>query len=136
MVPGEGVEPSHPLGRQILSLLRLPFRHPGLDGAGEGNRTLVASLEGWSSAIELRPQKRGCILMFLLQRVKEACAEFLKNFTLLLADHNFFLSITDTDRIFITSDKERDSNGSESANVHTNNNNPSSSFAQVGRMID
>ena len=25
------------------------------DGAGEGNRTLVASLEGWSSAIELRP---------------------------------------------------------------------------------
>jgi hypothetical protein len=29
MVPGEGVEPSHPLGRQILSLLRLPFRHPG-----------------------------------------------------------------------------------------------------------
>ena len=66
MVPGEGVEPSHPLGRQILSLLRLPFRHPGLDGAGEGNRTLVASLEGWSSAIELRPQKRGRILTFLL----------------------------------------------------------------------
>ena len=29
MVPGEGVEPSHPCGRQILSLLRLPFRHPG-----------------------------------------------------------------------------------------------------------
>lgn len=29
MVPGEGVEPSHPRGRQILSLLRLPFRHPG-----------------------------------------------------------------------------------------------------------
>ena len=25
------------------------------NGAGEGNRTLVASLEGWSSAIELRP---------------------------------------------------------------------------------
>ena len=46
MVPGEGVEPSHPFGRQILSLLRLPFRHPGLDGAGEGNRTLVTSLEG------------------------------------------------------------------------------------------
>jgi hypothetical protein len=72
MVPGEGVEPSHPLGRQILSLLRLPFRHPGLDGAGEGNRTLVASLEGWSSAIELRPLKRGRILAFLLERVKGA----------------------------------------------------------------
>ena len=55
MVPGEGVEPSHPFGRQILSLLRLPFRHPGMDGAGEGNRTLVTSLEGWGSAIELRP---------------------------------------------------------------------------------
>ena len=25
-------------------------------GAGEGNRTLVASLEGWSSTIELRPR--------------------------------------------------------------------------------
>ena len=25
------------------------------NGAGEGNRTPVASLEGWSSAIELRP---------------------------------------------------------------------------------
>ena len=72
MVPGEGVEPSHPLGRQILSLLRLPFRHPGLDGAGEGNRTLVASLEGWSSAIELRPRKRGRILAFLIERVKGA----------------------------------------------------------------
>ena len=59
MVPGEGVEPSHPFGRQILSLLRLPFRHPGKDGAGEGNRTLVTSLEGWGSAIELRPQKNG-----------------------------------------------------------------------------
>ena len=27
-------------------------------GAGEGNRTLVASLEGWSSAIELRPLRK------------------------------------------------------------------------------
>ena len=29
--------------------------HQPRTGAGEGNRTLVASLEGWSSAIELRP---------------------------------------------------------------------------------
>ena len=46
-------------GQQILSLPRLPLRHPGIQlrpGAGEGNRTLVASLEGWSSAIELHPQ--------------------------------------------------------------------------------
>jgi hypothetical protein len=25
-------------------------------GAGEGNRTLMTSLEGWGSAIELRPR--------------------------------------------------------------------------------
>lgn len=29
LVPGEGLEPSHTCVRQILSLLRLPFRHPG-----------------------------------------------------------------------------------------------------------
>ena len=57
MVPEEGLEPSRTCVRQILSLLRLPLRHSGktLHGAGEGNRTLVASLEGWNSAIELRP---------------------------------------------------------------------------------
>jgi hypothetical protein len=30
-----------------------------LVGAGEGNRTLMTSLEGWGSAIELRPRS-GC----------------------------------------------------------------------------
>ena len=30
-------------------------RMPSLDGAGDGNRTHVTSLEGWSSAIELHP---------------------------------------------------------------------------------
>ena len=30
LVPGEGLEPSHTRVRQILSLLRLPFRHPGV----------------------------------------------------------------------------------------------------------
>src|ERR1017187_2891197 len=29
-----------------------------MDGAGEGNRTLMTSLEGWRSAIELRPRAR------------------------------------------------------------------------------
>ena len=29
MVPEEGLEPSHTHVRQILSLLRLPFRHSG-----------------------------------------------------------------------------------------------------------
>ena len=32
-----------------------------LVGAGEGNRTLMTSLEGWGSAIELRPRS-GCAL--------------------------------------------------------------------------
>jgi hypothetical protein len=39
------------------------FGHLGCDlgfwvGAGEGNRTLMTSLEGWGSAIELRPHVR------------------------------------------------------------------------------
>ncbi len=39
------------------------FGHLGCDlgfwvGAGEGNRTLMTSLEGWGSAIELRPRVR------------------------------------------------------------------------------
>ena len=29
MVPGVGFEPTSPDGPQILSLLRMPFRHPG-----------------------------------------------------------------------------------------------------------
>ena len=29
MVPGAGVEPAHCCQYQILSLARLPFRHPG-----------------------------------------------------------------------------------------------------------
>jgi hypothetical protein len=31
---------------------------PGRGGAGEGNRTLMTSLEGWGSTIELRPRAR------------------------------------------------------------------------------
>jgi hypothetical protein len=30
MVPGAGIEPARPSGQGILSPLRLPFRHPGL----------------------------------------------------------------------------------------------------------
>ena len=33
-------------------------RKPCQDGAGGGNRTLIASLEGWSSTIELHPRLR------------------------------------------------------------------------------
>lgn len=31
---------------------------PEIQGAGEGNRTLTTSLEGWSSTIELHPRNR------------------------------------------------------------------------------
>jgi hypothetical protein len=29
VVPGAGLEPARPYGQEILSLLRLPLRHPG-----------------------------------------------------------------------------------------------------------
>ena len=43
--------------RGILSPLRLPVSPPRhtKNGAGDGNRTHVISLEGWSSTIELHP---------------------------------------------------------------------------------
>ena len=43
---GKGVKTNNPLPGKGLK-----------DGAGEGNRTLMTSLEGWSSAIELRPHE-------------------------------------------------------------------------------
>ena len=45
--------------RGILSPVRLPVPPPRQYkyGAGDGNRTHVISLEGWSSTIELHPQR-------------------------------------------------------------------------------
>ena len=45
--------------RGILSPVRLPVPPPRqiFYGAGDGNRTHVISLEGWSSTIELHPQR-------------------------------------------------------------------------------
>ena len=40
MVPEEGLEPSHTRVRQILSLLRLPFRHSGSKGMRRIGRAL------------------------------------------------------------------------------------------------
>ncbi len=37
MVPVEGLEPPRPIGQQILSLQRLPFRHTGIDTRDEFN---------------------------------------------------------------------------------------------------
>ncbi len=43
VVPGAGLEPARPCGHKILSLERLPFRHPGMHRknlrAGDGDRT-------------------------------------------------------------------------------------------------
>ena len=36
LVPEKGIEPPRCCHRQILSLLRLPFRHSGMDGQKEG----------------------------------------------------------------------------------------------------
>src|SRR5579859_2268971 len=41
-----------------LDYRQQPFYLGLLIGAGEGNRTLMTSLEGWGSAIELRPRGR------------------------------------------------------------------------------
>ena len=41
MVPEEGLEPSHTHVRQILSLLRLPFRHSGRKYTGYNEKIRV-----------------------------------------------------------------------------------------------
>ena len=41
---------------KIVTPVRVPSDLGFLAGAGEGNRTLMTSLEGWGSAIELRPR--------------------------------------------------------------------------------
>ena len=65
LVRGRGLEPLHHCWRQDLNLVRLPISPPsqglfyyGKSGAGEGNRTLVISLEGFCSTIELHPRNR------------------------------------------------------------------------------
>ena len=40
------------------ALLQFTLKKAKKNGAGEGNRTLATSLEGWGSTIELHPQKK------------------------------------------------------------------------------
>ena len=56
MVSAQGFEPrTHALeGRCSIQLSYAPTLYFS-NGAGEGNRTLAVSLEGWSSTIELHP---------------------------------------------------------------------------------
>ena len=44
---------------RIRSPLLYPAELQALNGAGEGNRTLATSLEGWGSTTELHPQIGG-----------------------------------------------------------------------------
>ena len=56
--PGGTRTPGLLLRRQLLypAELLAHIQEPSENGAGEGNRTLVPSLEGWYSTIELHPQ--------------------------------------------------------------------------------
>ena len=56
--PGGFRTPGLLLRRQLLypAELLAHIQEPSENGAGEGNRTLVPSLEGWYSTIELHPQ--------------------------------------------------------------------------------
>ncbi len=61
MVPGAGLEPALPFGNQILSLERLPFRHPGQGqiSSGEIGRTVSS----WRASLA-RPAISGHGLLF------------------------------------------------------------------------
>ncbi len=55
-----------------------------VDGAGDGNRTHVASLEGWNSTIELHPHTASTALTIIAKNEifvnsKFSVADFLKN---------------------------------------------------------
>ena len=44
--------------RQLMTSFFVPLKKAKKNGAGEGNRTLATSLEGWGSTIELHPQNK------------------------------------------------------------------------------
>ncbi len=48
----------HPGPASLAAWLGVRFGDEVWSGAGDGNRTHVTSLEGWSSTIELRPPRR------------------------------------------------------------------------------
>ena len=55
MVVGGGFEPPNSKRADLQSAAVGHFAIPPDIGAGEGNRTLLASLEGWSITTMLRP---------------------------------------------------------------------------------
>src|SRR6185369_5097663 len=52
-----GTQPETRLMMITNGTLMTPLTWAGTTGAGDGNRTRMTSLEGWSSTIELRPQQ-------------------------------------------------------------------------------
>ena len=51
-----------------------------LFGAGDGNRTHAASLEGWNSTIELHPQPLTATTLINFIKITNLCQLFTKNF--------------------------------------------------------
>jgi len=58
LVPGAGIEPARPYGQQILSLLRLPFRHPGKRGFYTGQHYTATMPAKQPAAAAIRHLKR------------------------------------------------------------------------------
>jgi hypothetical protein len=50
--------PCRPVGFNLMNSKSKITIELSFHGAGDGNRTRMTSLEGWSSTIELRPQRR------------------------------------------------------------------------------
>ena len=57
LVPGEGLEPTHPLGQRILSPPRLPFRHPGFSSWGYTGSNLRAF--DYSEVVKIKEAGKG-----------------------------------------------------------------------------
>ncbi len=81
-----------------LLLCRLPevvnkFSNEGVEKAGEGNRTLVSSLEGYSFTIKLHPHRAGDCGAAKLPREPEAAKRFF-----VVAAQQFYCSLVMTSR--------------------------------------
>ena len=64
-------------------------------GAGEGNRTLAASLEGWSSTIEQHPHVRVSLLRLTYDNIKKTVCQ------VFFYDFSYFANIS-RDRLYRT----------------------------------
>ena len=90
--PGGTRTPGLLLRRQLLypAELLAHIQEPSENGAGEGNRTLVPSLEGWYSTIELHPQTRLISGTFIIKTKRK---EKLKIVKVILVKILLFMSL-------------------------------------------